>query len=64
MWLLLITILINGQVDSVKILEIHYSKQDCLNSGDRASELGIPIGMTLNCIPLKGVTKAYAQKLQ
>jgi len=51
MWLLLITILINGQVDSVKILEIHYSKQDCLNSGERASEIGIPIGMTLNCTP-------------
>ena len=64
MWLLIAVILSGNQVQSVEVLETYINKEDCLNRGEQASSIGIPLGMTLNCIPLKGVTKAYAQKLQ
>ena len=64
MWILLFITLLDGRIDTVKIAEIHQSRQDCIKRGDQASEIGIPIGMTLKCIPLKGVAKTNGKKLQ
>ena len=64
MWLLLVIILVSGEVQSVRVLETYLKEQDCLNRGVQASKIGIPVGMTLNCVPLNGVTKTYGKKLR
>ena len=64
MWLLISIILSGGGVKSVEVLETHILKQDCLNRGEQASRIGIPLGMTLNCVPLNGVRKVYAERLR
>tara|TARA_B100000287_G_C20478680_1_gene720239 strand:+ start:587 stop:820 length:234 start_codon:yes stop_codon:yes gene_type:complete len=64
MWLLIAVILAGSQVQSVEVLETYIRKQDCLNRGEQASKIGIPLGMTLNCIPLNGVRKVYAERLR
>ena len=64
MWLLLAIILVSGQVESVRVLETYIKEQDCLNRGEQASRIGIPEGMTLNCVPLNGVTKTYGERLR
>ncbi len=64
MWLLISIILSGSQVQSVEVLETYIRKQDCLNRGEQASKIGIPLGMTLNCVPLNGVRKVYAERLR
>jgi len=64
MWLLIAIVLVAGQVDSVRVLETYIKKQDCLDRGNQAFKLGIPVGLTLNCIPLNGVRKTYAKELR
>ena len=64
MWLLISIILLNSQVKTVEVLEIFHKKQDCLRRGNHAASIGIPQGMTLNCIHLEGVLRANAKKLQ
>jgi|14BtaG_2_1085337.scaffolds.fasta_scaffold37763_3 hypothetical protein len=64
MWLLIAVILSGNQVQSVEVLETYINKEDCLNRGEQASGIGIPLGMTLNCIHLKGVQKVYAKRLR
>ena len=64
MWLLISIILSGSQVQSVEVLETYIRKQDSLNRGEQASKIGIPLGMTLICVPLNGVRKVYAERLR
>lgn len=64
MWLLLFIFITNGEFDKVEIREVHYGEKECKDRGNYAASLGIPEGLVLSCIQLKGVLKTNAKKLQ
>ena len=64
MWLLIAIVLVAGQVDSVRVLETYIKKQACLDRAEQAFKQGIPLGLTLNCVPLNGVKQTNAKELR
>lgn len=64
MWLLLFIYFNNGQFDKTEIVHVYYTEKKCKDRGEYASSIGIPKGLVLTCIKLKGVTEAHAKKLQ
>ena len=55
MWLLITIILFNNSTTKVEVLEVFTNKAQCISRGNYASRIGIPEGMVIQCIPLKGV---------
>ena len=64
MWLLITIILFNNSTTKVEVLEVFTNKAQCISRGNYASRIGIPEGMVIQCIPLKGVKKTQCTKLR
>ena len=64
MWLLLFIILNNGVFETVEIQAVYHTEQQCQDRGNYAASIGIPEGLILSCIKLKGVIETNGKKLQ
>lgn len=64
MWVLLFIFFSNTEFQKAEIVGLYHTERECQLQGKHGANIGIPQGLVLTCITLKGVTEANAQKLQ